>query len=219
MSFPKNLLILPVLALVAGAAFTYSGLFDPAADAPHSRPVYWVMENLRHRGIEMRVSDIEVPDLTDPALVRAGAGNYDAMCTACHLKPGITDSEMHRGLYPQPPALATMARPTMPGHAFWIIKHGIKASGMPAWGKSMDDQTIWGMVAFLQQMPKLTPEAYHEAVEQSEGHSHGAGDAVMNMNGVTDQRATPASTGSPAPSAKPDAHNDDGHKHNHADEK
>jgi hypothetical protein len=38
----------------------------------------------------------------------------------------------------------------------------------------MDDQTIWGMVAFLQTMPNLTSEAYHEAVAQSEGHSHGA---------------------------------------------
>ena len=184
MSLAKSLLILLTLSLLAGVALLYSGLFNPAADAPHSRPVYWVMENLRHRGIEARVSDIQVPDLTDAALIRAGAGNYDAMCTACHLKPGVTDSEMHRGLYPQPPALATMARPTSPDHAFWIIKHGIKASGMPAWGKSMNDQTIWGMVAFLQQIQKLTPDAYHEAVEQSEGHSHGTGSADPKMTGM-----------------------------------
>lgn len=178
----KTLLFFLVLSLLAGAAFVFSGLFNPAADAPHSQPVYWVMENLRHRGIESRVGDIQVPDLTDAALIRAGAGNYDAMCAACHLKPGVTDSEMHRGLYPQPPAIATMARPTRPDHAFWIIKHGVKASGMPAWGKSMDDQTIWGVVAFLQNIPRLTPEAYHEAVEQSEGHLHGADDDAMRWN-------------------------------------
>jgi len=173
MNFLKTAGIVVWLALLTGVGFLYSGLFDPAADAPHSRPVYWLMENIRHRGIESRVSGIKVPDLQNPELIRSGAGNYNAMCTSCHLKPGVADSEMHRGLYPQPPALAVVAPITPPEHAFWIIKHGIKASGMPAWGKSMDDQAIWGMVAFLQQLPTLTPEAYHEAVEQSAGHSHG----------------------------------------------
>jgi mono/diheme cytochrome c family protein len=217
MKFLRTTAILLALVLVTGIAFTCSGLFDPAADAPHSRPVYWVMENLRHRGIESRMSGIQSPDLKDPTLIRAGAGNYDAMCTDCHLKPGTTDSEMHRGLYPQPPALATMARPTLPDHAFWIIKHGIKASGMPAWGRSMDDQTIWGMVAFLQQLPTLTPEDYHEAVEQSEGHSHGAGEAVMNMSDINDPDEISGGSGSLAPSAAAGTHRDDDHDHQHAD--
>ena len=173
MNFARATVVVVVLALLAGVGFVYSGQFDPAADAPHSRPVYWLMESLRHRGIESRVRDIEVPDLADTQLIRSGAGNYNAMCTGCHLKPGLADSEMHRGLYPQPPALAVLTPTTPPDHAFWIIKHGIKASGMPAWGKSMDDQSIWGLVAFLQQLPALTPDNYHEAVEQSEGHMHG----------------------------------------------
>lgn len=161
-----------LLVSMTGIAFTYSGLVDPGADQPHSRPIHWLAENLRRRGIDKRAKDIQAPDLADPALIRAGAGNYEAMCATCHLKPSVSDSEMHRGLYPQPPALGTTSRPTTPEHAFWIIKHGIKASGMPAWGRSMDDQTIWGLVAFLQRLPQLTPEAYEAAVEQSEGHSH-----------------------------------------------
>jgi mono/diheme cytochrome c family protein len=43
---------------------------------------------------------------------------------------------------------------------FWVIKHGIKASGMAAWGKTHDDQRIWAMVAFIKQLPTLTPEQY-----------------------------------------------------------
>ena len=182
MNLIKTAALLLMLGLLAGLAFVYSGMFDPAADAPHSRPVFWLLENLRHRGIESRVSGLTVPDLADPALIRSGAGNYDAMCAGCHLKPGVTDSELHRGLYPQPPALATMSRPAMADHAFWIIKHGIKASGMPAWGKSMDDHAIWGLVAFLQQLPKLTAGDYHEAVEHSGGHSHGPGDSHADMD-------------------------------------
>ena len=172
--------ILVLLSLLAGAAFVYSGAFDPAADAPHSQPVHWLLENLRHRGIGRRVGGLQVPDLTDPQRISSGAGNYNAMCAGCHLQPGVTDSEMHRGLYPQPPALAVMARRTPPDHAFWIIKHGIKASGMPAWGKSMDDQAIWGLVAFLQQLPTLSADDYHETVEHSSGHAHGAAESASH---------------------------------------
>jgi len=170
-------LIKAVLALVfAGSlgtlAFIYSGLFNPAADEPHSKPFHWLLETVRERGIATRVDDAVAPDLKEPALIRAGAGNYDAMCIGCHLKPGLNDSEIHRGLYPQPPAFGMGGNPVEPRRAFWIIKHGIKASGMPAWGKSMDDRSIWGMVAFLQTLPRLSPGDYHEAVEASGGHSH-----------------------------------------------
>jgi hypothetical protein len=54
-----------------------------------------------------------------------------------------------------------------------VIKHGIKASGMPAWGKSMGDEYIWGLVAFLQQLPKLDAAGYKTLVASSGGHSHG----------------------------------------------
>ena len=197
MSFAKAAVLVVVLGLLAGVGFVYSGQFDPAADTPHSAPVYWLMESLRHRGIAMRVRNIEVPDLTDPELVRSGAGNYNAMCTDCHLKPGVTDSEMHRGLYPQPPALAATTRTLPPDHAFWIIKHGIKASGMPAWGKSLDDPSIWGLVAFVQKLPALSAGDYDAAVAQSRGHSHGGA----------------APVGPPA-----DEEHDDGHDHGHEDD-
>ncbi|MGF6712779.1 mono/diheme cytochrome c family protein [Luteibacter sp. W1I16] len=147
-----------VVAACAAATFIYSGAYDIGADAPHSRPVYAALETLRQRSIQVRASGIIVPDLSDPALILKGAGQYAAMCTACHLTPGQHDSEIRPGLYPQPPNL-TQVR-IDPAQAFWTIKHGIKMSAMPAWGGSHDDMTIWSMVAFLQKLPGLSPEAY-----------------------------------------------------------
>src|SRR3546814_8967077 len=60
--------------------------------------------------------------------------------------------------------------------AFWVIKHGVKMSGMPAWGKSMSDEYIWNMAAFLQQLPDLDEEQYKALVATSGGHSHGGGE-------------------------------------------
>ncbi len=160
-----------VVVFVVIAGFVWSGTYDIGADAPHPRPVYQVLELTRDRSVAVRAASITVPDLTDAEGLRHGAGNYAAMCETCHLRPGLDSSELHRGLYPQPPALANQQ--SEPARDFWVIKHGIQATGMPAWGRSMDDASIWGLVAFIQKLPSLTPEAYRAAVEASGGHSHG----------------------------------------------
>ena len=174
----KSLLTLSILsgvALVAAAGFVWSGVYNIGADDTHTRPVYSTLQALRERSIEVRASKLQQPaDLKDPARIRQGAGNYNAMCTDCHLGPGMQDTELSKGLYPAPPNLSKETVDA--GKAFWVIKHGIKASGMPAWGKSMEDDYIWNMAAFLQALPKLTPEQYQALVASSGGHSHGGGE-------------------------------------------
>lgn len=180
------LLILLVLA-IAGAGLVWSGLYDVAADRPHSRPVQALLTALRERSIAARAGELQVPDLSDAELIRQGAGNYDAMCSSCHLAPGMSETELSKGLYPAPPRLADTGS-TSPARAFWVIKHGIKASGMPAWGKSMADEYVWGMGAFLRLMPTLDAEGYRGLVASSSGHSHGGG-AATPADAVTHQHA------------------------------
>ncbi|MFB8828766.1 c-type cytochrome [Azotobacter sp. CWF10] len=164
------------LAVVAlGAGVLYSGLIDVGADAPHSAPVRALLETARERSVAVRARDIQVPYLADEAMIRAGAGNYDAMCVGCHLAPGLTETELGRGLYPAPPDLGEVGHAGDPAGAFWVIKHGIKATAMPAWGRSMDDPYIWELVAFLGRLPSLDAESYRRMVESSPGHRHGGG--------------------------------------------
>jgi mono/diheme cytochrome c family protein len=153
------------LLIIGGAVFVYSGVYNIGADVHHTRPVYALMQVLRERSISVRSGDIQVPDLQDPQLILKGAGQYAAMCTDCHLKPGMKDSEIRPGLYPQPPNLSQVR--VDPRNAFWVIKHGIKMSAMPAWGTSHDDETIWSMVAFLQKLPGMTPEQYKDMVAKA----------------------------------------------------
>ena len=173
----KSLLTLTVLSGVAVAAaggFIWSGLYNVGADDPHTRPVYRLMQALRERSIETRARKLLAPNLADPARIAQGAGNYNAMCMGCHLAPGMPATELSKGLYPAPPQLSSITVDA--SEAFWVIKHGIKASGMPAWGKSMQDEYIWNLVAFLRELPKLSPAQYDTLVASSEGHSHGGGE-------------------------------------------
>ena len=169
------LLGLLVLVAVGAGGFIWSGAYNIAADDPHWALTAGLLETARDRSIAMRMSGADMPDLADESLVRAGAGNYDAMCERCHLEPGEQRSELSLGLNPAPPNL-TKDRIDDPAEAFWVIKHGIKMTGMAAWGKSMDDESIWGMVAFLQQLPGMTADRYETLVESSSGHSHGPGE-------------------------------------------
>lgn len=216
MKIVKVLVVLAVVALAAGAGFVYSGVYNMAADEPHWAVTYELLETLRERSIAARIGDIEAPaDLTDVARLRRGAGNYEAMCTGCHLKPGMDDSEIRKGLYPQPPNLAQAAAHEHgtdgDSHAaarqFWIIKHGVKASGMPAWSKGgMDDETIWDMVALLQRLPALTGEDYAALVAASEGHSHAGANGGHDHGGAGENAPTAPSDHVDAPGSRPHSH-------------
>lgn len=166
--------ILAVVSATAFGIFIQSGAYNFAADDPHTPVVFSLLEHMRERSIDARVGDLKVPALGNQQRIVQGAGNYNAMCVQCHRSPGIGETELSKGLYPSPPNLSTESVET--AYAFWVIKHGVKASGMPAWGKSMSDDYIWNMVAFLQALPKLDEAHYRELVAQSGGHSHGGGE-------------------------------------------
>ena len=156
-----------VAAVIAAglAIFVYSGIYNIGADDHHSRFVFAALQTLRDRSIEFRSAQLSVPNLDDDALILKGAGQYAAMCTECHLAPGIENSEVRVGMYPQPPNLSQGR--IDPRTAFWVIKHGIKMSAMPAWGSSHDDPTIWSMVAFLRKLPEMSPEQYKSIVAKA----------------------------------------------------
>ncbi|MGH8352160.1 MAG: c-type cytochrome, partial [Pseudomonas sp.] len=135
----KTLVAAGIVAGAAAGAGAYFGLVNVGADDPHLPAVYAFLDMARDRSIEVRSQDIQVPNLEDQALIRAGAGNYNSMCIGCHLAPGTAKTELSQSLYPAPPNLTEVGVDGDPAAAFWIIKHGIKASGMPAWGKSMGD--------------------------------------------------------------------------------
>jgi mono/diheme cytochrome c family protein len=176
--------------VVAGLTYVYTGAFDAAADEPHSAPVHWLAETARKRSIAARAKGIEVPNLDDPKLIAEGASEYSEMCAGCHLAPGVADNEMRPGLYPPAPELAKQPRSSGDSSAdaarqFWVVKHGIKMSAMPAWGVTHDDATIWSMVAFVRKLNTLSPAQYTELTQNAEsaheesghGHVHATGDS------------------------------------------
>jgi mono/diheme cytochrome c family protein len=159
-----------LVLLIATAVAIYAGLYNVAADVPHTQPVYWLLETVRERSIAARARDVVIPnDLADANRISRGAGQYSEMCSGCHLAPGMKRTEISRGLYPRAPELRRTSDLT-PAEQFWAIKHGVKMTGMPAWGVTHDDELLWDVVAFVRKLPELTAEQYQSLVRNAPKH-------------------------------------------------
>lgn len=159
------------VAGVTGVVLIYAGLFNVAADGPHSAFVYEVLQTVRDRSIAVRARRIQVPALDTPELIAEGARDYSDICVGCNLAPGFEESELRQGLYPKPPKLTEHLNAS-PAEMFWVIKHDIKMSAMPAWGPTHEDARIWSMVAFLRKLPDLSRDQYQALTTANANHDH-----------------------------------------------
>lgn len=155
------------------------GAYNILATDKHWAVTEAVIGWIRESSIKARAKDVKAPALDDRNRLSTGAGNYDAMCTACHSAPGREPTELAQGLYPQAPVFHERGAEANDEQAlnrakehFLVIKHGIKMTGMPAWGLTHDDETIWAMVAFIRKLSGMTTEQYRELTASSPGHHH-----------------------------------------------
>ena len=167
--------VIVVLALVA----VWFGFYNIAANDKHFAITSGLLDVVRNRSIEARSSDINVPELNNKELIQKGALLYSQMCSGCHLAPGIAQSELNSGLYPQPPVFSSQNYKNKASAQFWVIKNGIKMTGMPAWSPPHTDDQLWSMVAFINKSKQLSAEQYQNLINQatdshseSDDHSH-----------------------------------------------
>lgn len=150
------LLVLAALVMI----LVYSGTYDVAADQPSGAVESWLLGSAQKRSVARAAAGIAVPNLTDPSRIREGAEHYAQMCQGCHGAPGRERSEIGMGLNPIPPDLAVAADEWQPSELFWMVKHGIKMTGMPAFGGTHGDDQVWSLVAFVSQLPKMSSAEY-----------------------------------------------------------
>ena len=168
--------VLAALILIGGAVgFVYSGLYDVGASTPHWPLTTWALNNARLRSIEAHAAGIKPQAGYDsPAQIAIGVDHFAAHCAVCHGAPGVPRGTIAKGLYPLPPDLAVSVKQYTPGELFWILKHGIKMTGMPSWADHSDDE-LWATVGFLEQLPGMSEQDYAKqlmAALAHGGHHH-----------------------------------------------
>lgn len=178
-----TIIIFLVIAGIAALLGIYSGTYNIAASVPHLAVTEALLNWTVERSIENHAKSVTVPETVRNVSFKEGFPHYDAMCVYCHGAPGIERSEFGEGLYPLGPPLFQKTLDDededvlSASERFWIVKNGIKMTGMPAFGKTHDDREIWKIVAFLGVLPNLSNSDYLQLRASTSPESHESGES------------------------------------------
>jgi mono/diheme cytochrome c family protein len=167
-----TLLVEFVMLVVIAVVMIQTGVYNVAATIPHHGFTEKILSTTMDRSVHKHAAAIEVSATYNSPNLEEGFEHYHEMCVACHGAPGVEKSEAGEGLNPPAPDLSKSVTDLSPQEVFWILKNGIKMTGMPAFGPTHNDEKLWGITAFVKRLPEMTPERYHEMAESSKSDEH-----------------------------------------------
>jgi mono/diheme cytochrome c family protein len=153
---------LAIVVAIAVPVYLFGGFLNVAANDPHLGIVTWSLEKIRMASISRHATEQPPVSLDDPAIVQAGARGFSEHgCVSCHGAPGATWAKFSEGMTPSPPDLAEVAKERTPDEIFWVVKHGLKFTGMPSFAAiEVKDDEIWKIVAFVKKLPGVSEADY-----------------------------------------------------------
>lgn len=182
-----------VLGALGALAFAWSGLFNVAASRGHWPITAWFLHFAMRNSVQTHAFAVETPgNLSKPGLIARGAGHYHLGCATCHGAPGISRNAIVRHMVPPPPELVEHVSGWKPRELFWIVKHGIKYAGMPAWPSQNRDDEVWAVAAFLLKLPEMDAESYMALATGSSVPAPDGG--ATALNGLTGSSSAPIAT-------------------------
>lgn len=158
-----------VLAAFGGFLFVTSGIMPIKASSGHWEITAWFLNFAMRRSVVTHSLPIEAPSLDDAGLVAKGATHYEFGCRPCHGAPELAQPVVAQQMTPAPPYLPPKISEWQADELFYIVKHGVKFTGMPAWPAQQRDDEVWAVVAFLQKLPRLSARDYHELTRAAGG--------------------------------------------------
>ena len=172
----KKLLLLVILAL-AGFGWWYVRVHGFSARAEPMALEKLVAENLRRLSVPAADRDMKNPLPATEENLSEGRAHFADHCAVCHGNDGRGETEMGEGLYPKAPNMRDRdTQELTDGEMFYIIKNGVRFTGMPAWGEAeghADDEDNWKLVHFIRHLPRQTPQEIQGMEELNpKGHAH-----------------------------------------------
>ena len=156
---------LGILAGLCGFLVALLGLVPIKASSGHWPITSWFLHFTMTRSVSTHTLGMRVPALDNPGLVLKGATHFETGCFPCHGNPTKQYPRIASKMTPHPPYLPPIVDQWEPQELFYIVKHGVKFTGMPAWPTQQRDDEVWAMVAFLRKFPELSEQEYRHMVD------------------------------------------------------
>lgn len=149
------------LAIIAGGYF-FGGFYSVAASATDADVVKWALTQVREASIARHDAGKPPIALDDPTTIQEGARRFAQHgCVHCHGGPGAPWSKFSEGLNPGPPDLKDVANGRSATAIFWIVRNGIRMTGMPSFANAgLDDTQVWQIAAFVKKLPSVSEADY-----------------------------------------------------------
>lgn len=155
--------------VAAGLLFAWSGVFQIAASSGHWPITAWFLHWTMQNSVRTHAAFTAPSNpRADQQLVSA-AGHFAAACASCHGAPGRRPSPVMQAATPHAPNLSINAKEWTDKQLFWILQHGVKYSGMPAWAVQDRPDEVRRMVNFVRQLPTLSAEQYSALTQGAAG--------------------------------------------------
>jgi mono/diheme cytochrome c family protein len=151
--FAAALLLIPAVGL---ACFAF-GFTEIRSDMKPSALETRIMSSAVHNSVRRSASNLPAPPPAANEAIIAGGKLYAMGCMGCH---GELGKPFHEDLvgFPPAPQLPHAGTQYSEPELYWIVKHGIRATGMSAYGPFYSEQQLWNLAAFLRQINNLPPE-------------------------------------------------------------
>jgi mono/diheme cytochrome c family protein len=151
--------VLTLLAIVGGTLVSlYLGKIPLGADNPPGTLERMLANMAMDEYVERNAPKQQNPMQPTAENLIAGARSYEANCSYCHGGAARRVSPMSTKFNPPVPQIINNIPGDPDAHLFWIVKHGIRLTGMPAWDRVLSDQQMWQVVAFVKHSANLPPE-------------------------------------------------------------
>ena len=173
-----------VVVLGAGFLCVRFGLMDPRADIPVNSLERRIAMPSLDAAVDRRAPEAQNPVQPTDANLIAGMKVYQTNCASCHGDTHHPHGMLADALYPRAPQFVEDT-PDMPENQnFYIIQHGIRLSGMPAWKQVLNEQEMWQVTAFLGHMDELSPQvsdAWKAVAGSSPNENSSSGASKVDM--------------------------------------
>ena len=180
--YPMKFLAGFVAAFIVSALGAFlvivNGVYNVAATVPHTELERVILNSTMRYSVRAHAGT-ELREAWSEDQVRKGFEDYDQMCIVCHGAPGKERSYISKGQRPEPPNLVETSERWSNAELFWIIKNGIKMTGMPAFGPTHQDEEIWNIVGFVRRLPQTSAREFQameaqitKSPEREQNHHH-----------------------------------------------
>lgn len=160
MKFISGFIFAFIVVAIAGLAVAFTGVVSVTARGPDNPVVAWFLTTAMHRSVARQAAAEPAPAASTD--LKAGFRLYNETCVYCHGGPGKDPVDFGKGLNPEPPFLPDTAAGWTTAELYWIVKNGVRMTGMPSFADTHSDADLRAVVAFVQKLPGMTAEQYAE---------------------------------------------------------